>query len=75
MELEDILDEAAKKAGVGELDGNEYTIWLYGPNAAALADVVRKTALQQNLPPGCTLFLRHGGVNDPDAKEETLSLV
>src|SRR5471030_580178 len=44
--LEDVLDAAASKAGVGKLDGNEigggeYTIWMYGRDATKLADVIK----------------------------------
>jgi hypothetical protein len=53
--LEDVLDEAARTEGVGELDGNEvgggeFTIWLYGPNASALAEVIKATALGSQPP-------------------------
>jgi hypothetical protein len=77
--LEDVLDAAAKKAGVGELDGNEigeseYTIWLYGRNATKLAKVVKSALKGRGLPKGCKLFLRHGGVNDSTSKEETILL-
>jgi hypothetical protein len=76
-QLEEVLDAAAKKAGVGSLDGNEigegeYTIWLYGPDATKLAEVVKSALKGKALPKGCKLFLRHGGVNDATAKEETI---
>lgn len=78
-DFEDRLDEAAKEAGVGYLDGNEvgggeYTIWLYGASAQPLADIVRDMVAKENLPTGCTLFVRHGGTSQADALEETLSL-
>jgi hypothetical protein len=77
--LEDILDNAARKAGVGYLDGNEvgggeYTIWLYGRDGARLAEVVRDALGRHNLPPGCKLFVRYGGVDDSSAREETIPL-
>ena len=77
--LEDDLDTAATKAGVGKLDGNEigggeYTIWMYGRNATKLAEVVKSSLKGRALPKGCTLFLRHGGVNDSRSKEETIAV-
>jgi len=77
--LEDDLDAAATKAGVGQLDGNEigegeYTIWMYGHDATKLADVVKSALKGKALPKGCKLFLRHGGVNDPTSKEETIAV-
>lgn len=77
--LEDALGEAAEAAGLGELDGNEigdgeFTIWLYGPDAARLAQLVKEKALDHNLPPGCRLSLRHGGVEDLGAKEESYGI-
>ncbi|MEZ0327264.1 MAG: hypothetical protein ACAH95_15305 [Fimbriimonas sp.] len=78
-ELEDLLGERVNAAGVGQLDGNEigggeYTIWLYGPQAVPLAEVVRHALEDQDLPAGSTMFMRHGGVNDRTAKEETWNL-
>lgn len=77
--LEDDLDAAVKKAGVGELDGNEigggeFTIWLYGRDATKLAEVVKSALKGKALPKGCKLFLQHGGVNDSTAKEETIAV-
>jgi len=77
--LEDELDAAAKKAGVGSLDGNEigggsYAIYLYGRDSTKLADVVKSTLKGRALPKGCKLVLRHGGVNDKTAKEETIAV-
>ena len=77
--LEDVLDAAATKAGVGELDGNEmgegeYTIWLYGRDATKLAEVVKSALKGRALPKGSKLFLRHGGVNDSTAKKETIAV-
>ena len=77
--LENILGQAVAQAGVGELDGNEigggeFTIWLYGSDAAKLADVVKSTLEGKKLPKGCHLFLRHGGVKDEHAKEETIAI-
>ncbi len=79
VEIEDLLGERVDAAGVGALDGSEvgggeYTIWLYGPQAVPLAEVVKHALEEEDLPPGCKLFLRHGGVNDRPAKEETLPL-
>ncbi len=77
LELEDVLDTVATRAKVGSLDGNEigggeYTIWLYGANGARLAEVVKTEALKFGVPAGSTLFVRHGGVEDRNAREETI---
>lgn len=74
--LEDVLNEAAEASGTGSLDGNEigggeYTIWLYGKAGGPLADVVERAAREFVVPPGTTLFVRHGGVEDRSAREET----
>ena len=79
FELEDLLGERVDAAGVGELDGNEvggneFTIWFYGPQAVPLAEVIKHALEDHPLPPGSTLFLRHGGVNDPNARQETEAL-
>lgn len=79
VELEDILGDAAFAAGVGELDGNEvgggeYTIWLYGKNAAPLAEVVKAELTKHSLPPGSFLFVRHVGTEDKLAREERINL-
>ena len=73
--LEDVLDAAAQKAGAGELDGNEvggyeFTIWLYGPNGARLAEVMKLCLADIDLPEGSKLFVRHGGYENPLAREE-----
>ncbi len=77
--LEDDLNVAAKKAGVGKLDGNEvgdreYTIWMYGRDATKLAEVVKSVVKGRALPKGCKLFLQHGGVDDSTTKHETIAL-
>jgi hypothetical protein len=73
--IEDLLGEKADRAGVGYLDGNEvggneFTIWLYGPQAMPLAEVVRNALSDQKLPAGTTIYLRYGGMDDEDAREE-----
>ncbi len=74
-ELEEALDSLVEEKGVGSLDGNEigggeYTIWLYGPDGNRLAEVVISAAKAFGIPPGASVFLRHGDVEDPGAKEE-----
>lgn len=78
-ELEDALGDAVQRTGVGSLDGNqvgagEYQIWLYGAQADLLAQVVKRTLADKNLPAGSFLFLRHGGVNETSSPEETWPL-
>ena len=78
-DLEDRLDAAAQAAKVGELDGNEvgggeFTIWLYGKDGTRLAEVIKSALAKETLPRGCTIFVRHGGVNDPSARDEILKL-
>jgi hypothetical protein len=65
--------------GVGYCDGNEiggeeFTIWMYGADAAPLAEFTKTVALDHNPPPGCSLFIRHGGVQDEDAREKSYSI-
>jgi len=77
--LEGELDAAVTKTSAGQLDGNEigegeYTIWLYGRDATKLAEVVKSALKGRTLPKGCKLFLRHGGVKDATAKEETIAV-
>jgi hypothetical protein len=79
VELEEYLAIAVEEAGIGVLDGNEvgggeYTIWLFGPDAGRLAAGVEEALKSRTLPTGCHLYLRHGDVEDEEAREEVLPL-
>ncbi len=70
--VRDSLEAAVAK--VGELDGDEYgegeyTIWFYGTYAKPLAAAIREHSKQLVLPAGCSLFIRAGSVQDPNAPE------
>jgi len=78
-EIEGRLDLLLQGSGLGEHDGNEvgegeYTIWLYGPDAASLAQFVRNALSSEKLPKECYMFLRFGDVEDESAREETVAL-
>lgn len=77
FELEDELADLLANSGQGELDGNEigggeYSIWLYGPSAQRLFDLIRPQL--PPMPQGTKVFLRHGDVDDESAREETIEL-
>jgi hypothetical protein len=76
--LEDLLDAAAQKEGVGELDGNdfgghEYAIWFYASNGARLAGVLKDALAPVELPTGSKLHIRYGGIDSP-AKVEIIPI-
>lgn len=78
-DLENLLEKTVQSEGIGDLDGNEigggeYTMWLYGRDSTVLANRVKSVCRQQNLPTGCRLYVRHGGIDDNDAPEETINL-
>jgi hypothetical protein len=78
--LEDELEEAVGRASLGELDGNEvggseYTIWLHGKDGKALSELVVKLLRKASVPNGTFVFVRYGGVDDPNAKAEKISLL
>ena len=78
-DLENLLEKTVLEEGVGDLDGaeigdGEYTMWLYGRDSAVLAERVKLVCRQQNLPSGCRMYVRHGGIEDDDAPEEIVNL-
>lgn len=76
QEIQDELEAAIERAGVGEFDGDEWgegmcTLYMYGPNAdqlwAAIAPVLAKNAFPQ----GSAAVKRWGG---PGSKEVRVSV-
>lgn len=77
QEVEDRLAAVLAKNPIGEVDGHDvgggtYLIWLYGSDAGQLATLIRENL--PAMPPGTSLFLRHGDVEDRSAREETIPL-
>lgn len=78
--LEDELVEVVDEAGVGEVDGYELApdvqeayVYLYGPDADALFDVVRPILLAHRFLHGAAVLLRYGPPGD-DVRERELVL-
>jgi hypothetical protein len=77
LEIEGDLRDALAKQPIGEVDGHDFgagtfLIWLYGRSASELAEFVR--ANLPEVPPGTTMLLRHGDVEDRNAREETIAI-
>ena len=69
--LEDNLEEAIKKAGVGEFDGNEVAtdgsdgyLYMYGPNADRLCEVIKPILESSTFMRGATITKRYGPPSD-----------
>jgi hypothetical protein len=76
--VEDRLVEAAAALG-GEHDGNELgggeaVLYTYGPDADALLEAVRSCLADFPVRPGAFAVKRYGRADDPDAREERVSL-
>ncbi|MEV6867257.1 hypothetical protein AB0M44_40485 [Streptosporangium subroseum] len=72
--IQNALKKAVTEAGTGEFDGNEIdlqtneaTLFLYGPNADQLFSSVKPVLNSVSLPPGTLVIRRYGG---PGAEEE-----
>lgn len=81
FEFEKVLETAVDQSGLGEYDGNELavdgsdgTLYMYGPDADVLFQLVRPylegTALLKNI----AVTLRYGSVDDPKAKETVVHI-
>ena len=80
FELEDQLIAAIEEAGVGEYDGHEIamdasegTIYMYGPDADKLFEVVEPLLRAASFMNGATVTKRYGEP-DEEAKEVTVTL-
>lgn len=76
FDLEERVEFAAKTSGVGEYDGHEFgggwgKLYLYGPDANRLADVVRPIVRASRPSQGSYLVRRFG---PPGAREDRESL-
>ena len=74
--LEDLLIATIEKAEAGEFDGNEVgggscTLYMYGPSADRLFDVVFPILVERDLPAGSHVMKRFGG---PGARAERIDL-
>lgn len=71
--IEDPLIAAIDAAGIGEFDGNEVgaggaTLYMYGPDAEALFEVVEPILRQMALPDGSCLVKRFGPPGSEEAR-------
>jgi hypothetical protein len=80
FELEDKVAAAIDAAGAGEYDGNEIatdgsdgSLYMYGPDAARLADVVRPVLETAPFMKGARLRIRYGEPGS-DAREDVVQL-
>lgn len=69
--LEDALTEAISKAGVGEFDGNEvgpddYTLYMYAPDAEALFAAVEDVLRGNGITQGGKASIRLGPPGSPE---------
>jgi len=71
FDLEDKLERAIAEAGAGEYDGNEIAVdgsdgslYMYGPDADALTDVVRPILAAVPFMNGATITKRYGPPED-----------
>ncbi|MBU1566032.1 MAG: hypothetical protein KJ630_10435 [Proteobacteria bacterium] len=74
-ELSDLIAKAIETAGVGEFDGDEFgegkcTLYMYGPNADELFDVVHPLLKNSPLSTGAIGIKRYGEASNPDANEK-----
>jgi hypothetical protein len=74
--MEDELSKAIEHSRAGEYDGSEigkgtFTMYMYGPSADKLFEVVRPVLAQYRFAPGSRAVKRYG---DPGAKEERIAL-
>lgn len=67
FEVDDLLEAAVEKAGVGEHDGHEIAVdlsdgsyYLYGPDADKLYEVIRPILEDQDFTKGAKATLRYG---------------
>ena len=79
FELEDNLEAVINDAGVGEFDGNEvgegfFTLYMYGPDADKLAEVVLPVLERSGPPAGSYVLKRYGDAEDLTAREEKVLL-
>jgi hypothetical protein len=79
QQIEVHLEQAIRKAGVGEFDGDEFgggfcVLYMYGPDADKLAAVVLPILRSTRPEPGSYVVKRYGTALDLNAREETLVL-
>jgi len=73
-EFEDELSDAIADAGVGEFDGDDFgkgesILYMYGPDADKLFDVVQPLLQRSALTKGGYAIKRYGEAEDEDARE------
>ena len=81
FELEKALEASIAAAGVGEYDGNELaadgsdgTLYMYGPNADKLFDVVKPHLASSKLLKNVEVTLRYGAASDLSSRESKVRL-
>lgn len=77
-ELEGRIERAVRGIG-GEHDGDEFgageaALYTYGPDADALFEAIRGCLEGFDVRPGAYAIKRHGRADDPDAREERVTL-
>ena len=77
LNLEDALERAIVKVGVGEYDGNEIaadgsdgSLYMYGPDADKLFNVVRPVLESADFMQNATAILRYGPPGDGVVQKE-----
>ena len=75
--LEEKLSDAVEEAGVGSVDGDDASvdgrdayIYLYGPDARAIFEVIEPVLTETDFALGAEAQIRYGAVDDEDAEED-----
>jgi hypothetical protein len=81
FQFEELLEDAIKKSGAGDYDGNELAVdgsdgslYMYGPDADKLFAVAKPILLSTALLKNVTVTLRYGSVKDKLARVVTVRL-
>jgi hypothetical protein len=78
-ELQDALADAIDEAAAGEYDGDEFgegecVLFMYGPDADVLFDVIKPILKKSSHSKGGFAIKRYGEASDPNAKEVEVKL-
>lgn len=81
FEFEKTLEASIAAASVGEYDGNELavdgsdgTLFMYGPNADKLFELIKPQLATSKLLKNVEVTLRYGAADDPSARESQVRL-
>jgi hypothetical protein len=77
--LEDALEQDIIAAHAGEMDGNEIgggecTLFMYGPNADKLFDVISRRLRASRFAKGAWVIKRYGAAGDRQSRESRIDL-